>query len=196
MDYTSSAPTPSAAATNIFDDLDAVRINPTDALQSVSEIITTIPVRKPSRHEFFRICPDPTMSLVTGVYIDKQDRDTTYFVAPAMRGALFGEDRIAVLHHFVTREGVSGIWPVTLPGDERQCNWTDSKRIAIERAKQTWVRIAGDMPLGAYRIFEARGEFGDPRFSTMTFSEMLKIAFKGRVIDTEDHPIVKRLLGI
>lgn len=185
-----------AAKPSVFDDLNAVRINPSDMLHEVAEVLATIPVRKPARQEFFRICPDSEMSLTTAVFIDKQDRDTTYFVSPAIRGAMSGEERIATLYHFVTTTGVMGIWPIALPLEGRQCAWTGSKLMAIEEAKRGWVRIVADTNLGAYRIYRAQGALEDAKFSTMSINEMLKIAFNGRVIETEDHPIIHRLRGL
>lgn len=185
-----------ASKASIFDDLEAIRINPSEALQPVSEVFTTIPVRKPARHEFFRVCPDQAMSLTVAVFIDKQDRDTTYFVPPSMRNCMLGEDRIATLYHFVTSTGVMGIWPVTLPQDGRVCNWAASKLAAIAESKRGWVRIAGDTNLGAYRIYRALGDLKDATFSSIPINEMLKTAFNGRVIDAENHPIIRRLQGM
>jgi hypothetical protein len=60
------------AAASVFDDLEALRLSPEDAATVGSrEILSRVPVRKPSRVEFFRVHPDPSMQLTTGVFIDR-----------------------------------------------------------------------------------------------------------------------------
>ena len=52
----------------IFSDLAALRLSPDDLGGGVtSEILATVPVRRPCRQEFFRIHPNPEQSLTTSV---------------------------------------------------------------------------------------------------------------------------------
>jgi hypothetical protein len=57
------------------------------------------------------------------------------------------------------------------------------------------MRVAADMSLGAYRIWEASSELPEPEWPKQSLGDLLKIAFKGRYIDTLDHGVVKRLRG-
>lgn len=41
----------------------------------------------------------------------------------------------------------------------------------------------------------ARGDFDAPEFPDKPLNELLEIAFKGRVIDSTDHPICRKLRG-
>ncbi len=84
-------------ASGIFSDIETLRLDPADFAVSSAEIAATVPVRKPKRDEYFRVNPDPLMSMATSVYIDKDEGDTYYLVAPGMRGALTGEYRAVVL---------------------------------------------------------------------------------------------------
>ena len=61
---------------DIFDDLDQLRIgqNYADAI-GVKKIISTIPVRKPSRQDFIRIHPDKTYHFQTAILELKEDRE-------------------------------------------------------------------------------------------------------------------------
>ncbi|MGB5832080.1 MAG: hypothetical protein WBG92_08825 [Thiohalocapsa sp.] len=52
-----------------------------------------------------------------------------------------------------------------------------------------------NMGLGAYEVFEASGDLPDPTWPELTFTEILKVAFKGRYITEIDHPVVRRLRG-
>ena len=63
-------------------------------------------------------------------------------------------------------------------------------------ASDKWVRVSANMSLGAYEIFTATGEIPEPEWPELSFEEILKIAFKGRYVDSLNHPVVQRLLGI
>ncbi len=56
--------------------------------------------------------------------------------------------------------------------------------------------MRADMSLGAYRIHKAEGVLPDPEWPDRRFSELLEIAFGGRVIADADHPAIRKLRGI
>jgi hypothetical protein len=182
---------------SIFADLEALRLSTDDAagLTGTRERLLHVPVGNPNRHAFFRIHPDPAMSLVTTIFEDKAARET-FFVVPEMRGVLLGETKPVWLAIAITAQGVVLMFPISLPTDGRTNPWLETKRQAAELAKTRWVRMVADMQLGAYRIFEAEGELPDPVWPEQSFRELLEIAFKGRIIDHEDHPVVRRLRGL
>jgi hypothetical protein len=66
----------------IFDDLSTLRLDDTDLTAGVSEVLAHVPVRKPNRHEFFRVHPDEAYTLDTTVLIDKEDGGEAYLVTP------------------------------------------------------------------------------------------------------------------
>jgi hypothetical protein len=181
---------------NIFSDLSALRLSDTDTvgLTGARELLSHVPVRKPNRHEFFRVHSDPGMSLSTTVFTDKEERET-FFVTPAMREALVCETKPVLLTTAVTRQGVVMIFPLNLQLDGRSNSWHDTAREAAELAKKGWIRMVADMQLGAYRIYKAEGELSDPVWPEQSFSDLLEIAFRGRIIDRLDHPVVRRLRG-
>ena len=51
------------------------------------------------------------------------------------------------------------------------------------------------MDLGAYEMYEAGSLMADPVWPEISFQEILRIAFRDRIIDRIDHPVVKRLRG-
>lgn len=181
---------------NIFEDLDSLRLSPESAASSVREVMTHVPIRKPGRSEFVRVHPDPAMTLTTSVYMDKEERET-FFVFPGMRDALVGEMRPALLLLGITRQGVIFIWPLALPLDGgRPSPWYETARQGAELAKAHWVRVAADMSLGAYRLYQAEADLSEPTWPTKSLSELLTVAFKDRVIDRGDHPVVRKLRGL
>jgi hypothetical protein len=66
---------------------------------------------------------------------------------------------------------------------------------AAGMAMKDWVRVTPNMARGAYDIDLAVGNLGEPEWPELSFPEILKIAFKDRLIDNENHIIVKRLRG-
>jgi hypothetical protein len=55
--------------------------------------------------------------------------------------------------------------------------------------------MSANMALGAYDIDLAVGAFPDPVWPSLCFEELLKIAFKGRMINDLDHVVLRRLRG-
>jgi hypothetical protein len=60
---------------------------------------------------------------------------------------------------------------------------------------QRWVRVTANMSLGAYEIREATGDLPDPDWKEYPFEEILKVAFRDRIVDRFDHPLIGRLRG-
>ena len=184
------------APKSIFADLEKLRLSVSSTVFGGSEILSKVPVRKPQKQEFVRVNPDAAMMLATAVYEDKQDREF-YFVAPNMMAAMLGESTPVILVTAMNRQKVSFLWPLKVANDNSSGNaWQDSAQQGCELAKKTWVRLGADMSLGAYRIYAAQGDLSEPEWLEKPLNELLEIAFRGRVIDSEDHPVVKRLRGL
>ena len=47
----------------------------------------------------------------------------------------------------------------------------------------------------AYDVTVARGDLPDPEWPDMSFDAVFQLAFEGRVIDTNDHPLIRQLEG-
>jgi hypothetical protein len=125
----------------------------------------------------------------------KEDRET-FLVAPSMRDDLLTEAFPVTLFQSITRQGVLFLWPCRLPGmDGRTIDWHASALEAAEFATKSWVRVQADMSLAAYSIFEALGDLPDPEWPNLPFSDILRIGFKDKYIDSPEHPAVQRLRG-
>jgi hypothetical protein len=183
-------------ATDVFADLSALRLTPDEAGQIGSEeALVHVSVRKPSNNEFVRVNPDPTMSLSTSVFIDSERE--VYLVAPNARNVLVAGVKAMLLLATVNQRGVFFIWPLALgDGTGRRNAWHDTAREAAELAKREWIKLVSDMPSGQYRVYRAKGELPNPVFPEKSLEELLRIAFRGRVIDGEDHPVVRQALGL
>jgi hypothetical protein len=163
---------------------------------SAKKLLTNIPVRKPNPQDWFRVHAGEDYRLSVALIVLKDDREA-YLVMPALTGELVGEWAPHVLYTTLNRQGVLALWPVRLPGsDGRQNEWWRSSQEAAERAMTKWTRIKSDMALGAYQLFEATGKtIPEPEWPDLPFMEMLRIAFRDRLVDHADHPVLKRLRG-
>lgn len=184
---------------SIFDDLPALRLSPADLGVGAGvdrEVESTIAVRRTRPREYFRVHPDPAMSLTTAVVFDREEmRNDVFLVAPNMRDALVGETRPALLVLCINRQDVMFVWPLPLPVDGRQNDWHERARLALERGKTRWTRMAADMTLGTYRLYEPVEGQPDPVWPNKSLQEILEVAFAGKVIDSMDHPFVRRIQG-
>ena len=125
----------------------------------------------------------------------KEDREI-YIVHPQILPELLNEVSYATLFTTVNRQGVVSLWPVKLTTPESKRNdWARSAREAAEMAMTRWIRVKANMSLGAYEIHAAESEMADPAWPDLTFQELLRIAFRDRMITALDHPVVKRLRG-
>ena len=158
-------------------------------------VLATVPVRKPHRQEFVRVHPDAAMRLDTALLEVKEERQT-YLVNSALWPELPGETAPKTLYTVMTRQGVILLWLVRLPDEAgRLDDWNTSGHEAAKRAESNWVRVAANMALGAYDIYEAVSQFPDPVWPDLSFERLLEIAFRDRFIDSLDHPVVRRLRG-
>jgi hypothetical protein len=161
----------------------------------VKKLLTTIPVRKPSPQDFVRVHPGSEYRATFAVIELKDDRET-YLLSPLVARELPGEFAMAVLFTAINRQGVVQLWPVRLPAsDGRTLEWHRSAAEAAELAMQRWVRVKANMQLGAYEIFEAASTIADPEWPELSFQELLRIAFRDRLVDRLDHAVIKRLRG-
>jgi len=167
-----------------------------DQLAGVTKLITTVPVKKPDLLSFVRVHPDPDMSLVGALMLERVDGRETFLVAPALYAEVATVGKLKTLHTAITRQGMVFIWPVGMAGaDGRSNGWNDSAQQAAEMARTKWVRVAANMGLGAYDIFVPRAELPDPEWPDLTFERILEIAFRDHFIDSADHPVLKQLRG-
>jgi hypothetical protein len=181
---------------DIFANLEALRLTPDEAGQiGTEEVLAHVSVRKPTINEFVRVNPDPAMSLATSIFVDPERE--TYFVATSARNVLVAGVKAMLLVPAVNQRGLFFIWPIALgDGSGRRNAWHETAREAMELAKREWVKLVSDMAGGCYRVYRAKGALPNPVFPQKSLEELLRIAFRGRVIDSEDHPVVRQALGL
>ena len=192
-----ATPPPAAPRTgpSVFDDLDALRIVDPATLSGDIELLAHIAVRRPKKDEYFRVNPDPELQLTALVWTDP-DEGEVFLVTPSARDIMADSGRIVTLVLCQSRQGVNFLWPVNT--DSRQGGgrgWAQSARAAMLTARTSWIKIRGDRAAGGYQVFQAAEQHGDPTWPDLPFSELLKIGFRDRLIESADHPVHRRLQG-
>jgi hypothetical protein len=163
----------------------------------VKKCLTTIPVRKPGRQDFVRVHPSEEWRLTAAILELKEDREV-YIVQPHLVPALLDEVWPATIYTAITRQNTLFMWPVRLPtADGRKSDWHRSALEGAELAMKQWIRVTANMNLGAYEFGVALNGLADPEWPTdINFKDALRVAFRDRIIDSEDHIVVRRLRGL
>jgi hypothetical protein len=161
----------------------------------VKKLLTTVSVHKPHRAWFVRVHPDPNYRLTPAATIE-EDREV-YLVTPQIALECPDEFIPVTLFTAINRQGLLFLWPVRLPGlNGKYREWSRSLMEAAEMAQWRWIRVRSNMSVGAYEIFEARGQLSEPEWPDIPFGEILRVAFRDRIVDRTDHPGLQRRLGL
>ena len=160
----------------------------------VRKVLTTVPCRKPNRHEFVRVRSGNDWRLETGIFEDKINRDI-YLVRPDLWVELMGEAQPVCLFLAVNRQGDPFIWPAKLPGTDGKSNtWNESALAAARRAESKWIRVAANMPAGMYDVYEAAAELSHPIWPDLSFWPNPAAMFPGSLYPISrppGHPITQ-----
>ncbi len=188
----------SASQRDRFSDLSKLKMSQ-DFVSAVAvkKAIRTIAVRKPHAHEFVRVWPGDEWRLQTGCFTHKGTKEI-YLVAPELWNLFPKQITPTLLVTCITRNtDVPFLWPLTLPkADARASSWHDSALEAAQLAQTEWVRLESDMEASCYVINVATANLPEPAMPSLTFEEMLRLAFKkDRFVEDTDHVIWQQLRG-
>jgi len=161
----------------------------------VKKVLNSVSVGKPNKAQFFRIHASQEMTFLAMILEQKETRET-YLVRPDVADQIAELVRAVQLLVGVDRQGNAFLVPVTLPGlDGRRNKWHESLAQACELAKAKWIRIAANMGVGAYDVFEAQAELMPPEWPEYGLDQMIEVAFRGKIVESLEHPVVRSLLG-
>jgi hypothetical protein len=161
-----------------------------------TEVLQRVDVRKPKKQEYVRVHTSPEMCITIAAVITEENQET-YLVPPDMRVNVANEYVVIRLHVAMNRDGEVFLWPLKLQAVGARPNpWTESMARAIATAKQDWVRVSANMAGQRYNIQVANNQqIGNPWRENLSMEDLVSSAFEGRVIDTDDHPVIRKLRG-
>jgi len=149
---------------------------------------------KPPKHSFFRVRPGPEFQFPTRLLEFGESKDA-YLVSAGLVESIGTLLRAVVLRVYVTRESVVGIWPLAIPDPLRPNRWHTSALDLAFASEGNWVRMAANQGAGAYDFIAALGDLKAPIWPAASFEETIREAFKDRLIEDVDHPVLRALRG-
>lgn len=163
-----------------------------------TKLLTTIPVRRPSKESWFRSHPNPNFRFPARL-IELKEQNEVYLVGRDLWSELSGESTFVtkLLIPVKTRQQALLIWPIRLPGaDGRLDAWNTSALDAVDIARDKWIRLSPNKSLGAYEVIQGPEPQAQVIWPDQPFEALLAIAFKGKVIESLDHPVIRELRGL
>jgi hypothetical protein len=179
-------------------DLENLRISQ-DHLKTggAKKLLSHMPIRKPNKQDFIRVHPGAEYRFNGAALIILDEDSETYLVTPECFPQLEQAfQSVFTLYLMINRQKVLAFWPIKLPGPDGRINsWHLTAHGVAETAMKTWVRVTSNRSLRGYEAFQAETPLPEPEWPKQSFSELFQIAFKGRIVSSEDHPVMQRLRG-
>jgi hypothetical protein len=185
-------------------DLDKFKSKRGAAMAGVETLQTALTVQRISEaRDFVRLHPDEAYwsgeLCFVNVPIKGQKHDTLHLIEEeiAMRhlpSALVKRFRLAL-----AAKPFDVFFLCHVPSQNIDNSWVASNLMACLQAKDHWVMASSRKAEGAecYKVDFARDEdaFAKPNWPTQSLSELIGVTFAGRMIDRDDHPGLRRLIG-
>jgi hypothetical protein len=189
------APDPKSAQPDPFDPA-ALRLDQSFETPAVRKLLTTVPVRKPLPQHFVRVHPGADFRGPFALIEFKEEREF-FLISREIARELPGEYRTCNVYTAITRQEKIFLWPIRLPdSDGRYNDWHRSQAEAALLAQTKWLRLKSDKALGAYEVAVAEAELSEPVWPEHSFHDILRVAFKDRLVDNLDHLVIKKLRGL
>jgi hypothetical protein len=210
---------------DIFDDEEALR-SACEIKVSLRPVVDRMSVIKsPRKGTHFQCHSDPKMRLESAAIIVDPTDDAQWFVAPKMMAhplVLRCRKAVTITPVFSLPGNKTAIWPVPILPENRTPfaaheTWRNAylissgqpvkfKREATEHRAviepgetppgPTWLTMWYDDEQKAVLFEEAEGIHRTPAWSGLTLGAMLHLAFNGRILNSDNLDIMRRLRGL
>jgi hypothetical protein len=182
--------------------LDKLRTK-SDVLKGVWTDPSRIPVlSKPETNTWVRVRPGEEYTAIIDLLVatnasHSSDRNPLYVATDDVRPEL---ERFIKPHRVVVgityHDKVEFLWARAVGGGDN--TWNASVMRAMDKAETHWISLESDRALGEYKINVSprSAQWGGPKWHHRTLEDVLGLAFRDRILDSMDHDVVKRLLGL
>ena len=162
----------------------------------VKKLLTTVPVRKPAPQDFIRVHPNSSYRAAVALVEFRDERETylvTMNIARELPASSFPRS--------CTRRSIGRVWCTSGPSafPPQMAEFLSGTGRPRKQPSAPWIgaiRVRANMSLGAYEMFEAAATIPDPVWPELSFQELLRVAFRDRLVDRLDHAVIKRLRGL
>ena len=182
-------------------DLERVRARADQSIDlGVTTEYTMIPIRNPKPDEFFMCMADEEYSMDAHILSLKTENEW-YMIDPDILPEIQLESQLRVMTLYVCVTMTTNFAPFVtcIPQHDelgKINSWHESGHRTMEEAKQFWIRRQADRSNGGYIITKAMNAMlVDPKWPTMTLSEIIDMAFDKFYINDIQHPVLQRLRG-
>lgn len=177
-------------------DLNEIRISGDLGDFADSEEHSATMVRKPRSQSYFRAHPNAEMRADVFLLWFEEDHKW-YMVRKHLWKELADELTPVKLVTCVDYGGEQFLWPVKLPlSSGRGSSWGHSALAAADTATKRWLRLISDMKNQKYRYQVGSEELPAPDWPEKSLNDLMLEAFADSIIDTLDHPVIRRLRGL
>jgi hypothetical protein len=199
----SDPPKSPAVPPDMFERLKGLRLNQAFAAGAVKMHFSSFPVRRPTKNSFFRVHPSGDYLQEIYLFTDKEESGMpkeTYTIDPDLYEQL-DEEWQAVFQGAQLCLGIERhatrpfVWPLKFPTEgQRDNDYWRGERECADKAKTEWIKLVNVG--GTYSWAPpSNAKIPEPKWIDEPFTNIIRVAFKGLVIDSPDHHILKALRG-
>jgi hypothetical protein len=185
--------------------LDKFKSKRAAALANVETLLTALPIHKISEaKDYVRLHPDEinywsdTLCFVS-VPIKGQKKDTLHLIDEDIAMRFLEPARIIRWRLALATKPHDVFFLCQVPTQNIDNAWNESNVQACGLAKSYWVQATSRKEEGveSYKVTFARDQdaFPDPKWPKQSLSEIIAASFPSRMIESEDHPGLLRLIG-
>ena len=185
--------------------LDRFKSKHAAALANVETLLTALPHHSASQaKDFVRLHPDEATYwsseiCFVSVPIQGSQRDTLHLIPEELATRYLESARILRFRLPLATKPGDKFFLCHIPTRNLDNSWNSTNLQGCEQAKTLWTMLTSRKEEGVegYKITAARDQdaFPQPKWPTQSLTELVGITFAGRVIETENHPGLLRLIG-
>jgi hypothetical protein len=156
----------------------------------------SISVRRPDRQHWIYIHPKKDWRVSVAVLEDKVNQ-RTYVVIPEIVPEVTADLVPKLLVTYATRQGTTSLWPIRMPDEAgRLDTYNESALSIVEQYPAQWIRVLPNQVDRCYDVLEVPSiELPVPNWPDGGFNQLFSLAFKNRVINNINHPVLRALRG-
>lgn len=155
-------------------------------------VLRTMQCRRPRYGEWFRVRPGDDWQSEAAIFRDAV-RHARYLVSEYLWPELRPRISRVTIRSCVSWTGEPFLWAIPyIDDDSMNGGWADSARECAEAAEQDWCLLAPAVCLDRFAMWTAGGRAPEPQWTDTPLWKLVAFAFRDRVIESCDHPALRR----
>jgi hypothetical protein len=184
--------------------LEKFRSKHSAAIANVETLLTALPHHKiANANDWVRLNTDPAYSSVELCFVDVpiegQKRDHTHLIVEEIAEKYLNSKRIKRFKLVLATKPYDKFFLCHVPTRNLDNSFNATALKGCEQANVLWTMVTSrrDEGIDEYKVEKAKDAdaFPPPHWPKQTLEELIGVTFAARLIDTEDHPALLRLIG-